>query len=146
MPVPFKAESPQWQQLAEAEQESLTETMNEEKSHLPGTSEEVHESIRVSNDNLFFIQYAAVGTFRPRWYLFRVASKQVTMAPSVKCAIYTVDFLAKHVNDEDLIDPDARWWPEWHEYEIIADGIPEFGRRIFFSPRARPNLDKFTFM
>jgi hypothetical protein len=42
--------------------------------------------------------------------------------------MYTVEFLAKHDQEEDLSDPDAPWWPEWHEYEIAGNGIPEFGR------------------
>jgi hypothetical protein len=40
-------------------------------------------------------------------------------------------FLTKHTNDEDFVrflsNPDARWWPEWHAYEIVSDRVPEFG-------------------
>jgi hypothetical protein len=107
MPLIFEAEPPQWQQQQEEEKESQTEIMNEDESHLPGTAEELYEAIQVSNDKLFLIRYAAAGTFRPRWYLVRVASEQVRTAPSVECVMYTVEFLAKHVNDEYLSDPYA---------------------------------------
>jgi hypothetical protein len=55
-----------------------------------------------------------------------------------------VDFDAKHPNDAALADPYSHWWPEWHEYIVAADGVPEFGRRVLLTHRSKPNLDKFA--
>jgi hypothetical protein len=74
----------------------------------------------------------------------RISAEQRDTAPSWLCTTYTVDFYAKHPNDASLADPDSRWWPEWHEYIIAADGVPEFGRRVLLTHRAKPNLDKFA--
>jgi hypothetical protein len=100
--------------------------------------------VQSSHDKLCFIKYAATGTFRPRWYLFRIAETQTRTSPSIANPVYTVEFVAKHETDLDLCDPDSRWWPEWYECGVINDGTPKYGRRITFSPRAKPNPDMFT--
>ena len=38
---------------------------------------------------------------------------------------------------------DARWWPEWYEYTIGTDNIPDFGQRVLFHPLRKPPLDKY---
>jgi hypothetical protein len=102
------------------------------------------DSINSIIDKLFFIGYVSGQKFRPRWYLVKVASVQTRTSPSVLCPVYTVEYFAKHPNDKSLDDPDSRWWPEWHEYTIGDDGVPEFGRRVLLSPRTKPNPDKFA--
>jgi hypothetical protein len=142
--LPYELDQPQLQVNDDEANGATIEEEDIEHAHLMETAEELYDAIQGSTDKLFFIRYAAAGTFRPRWYLVRVAAVQTRTAPSVECSTYTVEFMAKHVNDIALSDPDSRWWPEWHEYEIAADGVPEFGRRILLSPRARPDPDRFT--
>jgi hypothetical protein len=55
-----------------------------------------------------------------------------------------MEFIDTHDNELDICDPDSHWWPEWHEYGVIYDGTPEYGRCITFSPRAKPSRNMFT--
>jgi hypothetical protein len=107
------------------------------------TTEDLYDSIAASRDNMFFIGYINEKTFRPRWYLVRVAKEQQGTAPSAICSTYTVEFFAKHPSDDFLADPDSRWWPEWNKYSRSNDGVMELGRRVLLSPKATPNLNKF---
>jgi hypothetical protein len=92
----------------------------------------------------FFSRYVAAKTFTPKWYLVRVAKVQIRTAPSIECSMYTVEFFANNVNDDELCNTKSRWWPACNEYEIEALGIPKFGRHILFPPHAKSNPDKFT--
>jgi hypothetical protein len=107
-------------------------------------AEDLYEQIHASRDKFFFISYAAEQTFCPNWYLVCVYAEQRDSSPSWICTTYTVDFYAKDPNDAALADPDSRWWPEWHEYIIAADGVPEFRRRVLLTHSAQPNPEKFA--
>jgi hypothetical protein len=106
------------------------------------TAEDLYDRVTASRDKLFVIGYINEQTFRPRWYLVRVAKEQ--RGTAVICPIYTVEFYAKHPNSDGLTDPYRRWWPEWHEHSLASDGVVEFGRRVLLSPKAKPNPNKFA--
>jgi hypothetical protein len=74
----------------------------------------------------------------------RISAEQSDTAPSWICTTYTVDFYAKRPDDDALADPDSHWWPKRHAYIIAADGVPEFGRRVLLTRRAKPNLNNFA--
>ena len=97
------------------------------------------------SSSLFFIQYIPEGSIRPRWFLVKIEldlTYSLDLQPETT-GHYLVAFLARHPRDKQLTDDFARWWPEWHEYTIGADNIPDFGQRVLFHPLRKPNLSKF---
>jgi hypothetical protein len=136
--------SPQWRDEDDSQDHDVPIEMAEPGQDWNATTEDIYDSITASRDKFFFSGYINEQTFRPRWYLVRVAKEQQGTAPSVICSTYTVEFFAKHPSDDFLADPDSRWWPEWHEYSRSNDGVMELGRRVLMSPKATPNLNKFT--
>ena len=83
------------------------------------------DAIQHSVDRLFFVRYTPYGTLRSHWYLVTVDLQQT--AAEIRCGNphetgrYYVHFLARHPADSDETDPQARWWPEWHEYRTDQD-------------------------
>ena len=57
---------------------------------------------------------------------------------------YHVTFLARHPDDKHLCDDIARWWPEWHKYQLDANNVPVFMDRKLLSPKRKPNLKKYV--
>ena len=58
--------------------------------------------------------------------------------------VYFCTFFQRHPKDNGLPDNHARWWPEWRELEWSTDhSVYEFGERILFQPRQKPNLEKY---
>ena len=111
---------------------------------LPYTPRELSNLINPTS-NLFFIQYIPEGSIRPRWFLVRI---ELELTHSLKLnpnttGNYLVAFLARHPSDNKKTDDDARWWPEWHEYTIGNDNIPDFGQRVLFHPLRKPPLAKY---
>ena len=100
------------------------------------------ESIAASKDKLFFIQYTPFGTLRPRWYAVQLEFQQCL--PQRDSTMYLCEFLQRHPRDDGNADNDARWWPEWRKLSWNADGTFEYGERILYSPRAKPNLKNFS--
>ena len=95
--------------------------------------------------NRFFVQYIPEGSIQPRWFLVHIElelTQSLKLNPNITCN-YLVALLARHPCDNKKIDDDARWWPEWHEYTIGTDNIPDFGQRVLFHPLRKPPLDKY---
>ena len=57
---------------------------------------------------------------------------------------YHDTFLARHPDDKHLCDDKARWWPEWHEYQLDDNNVPVCGARMLFSTKLNQNLKKFV--
>ena len=92
-------------------------------------------------------RYTPDGTLRSRWYLVTVDLQQT--AAEVRCGDphetgwYYVHFLARHPADSDETDPQARWWPEWHEYRTDKDGTIDYGARYLVIPNRIPAADRY---
>ena len=42
-----------------------------------------------------------------------------------------------------MCDDRARWWPEWHKYQLDDNNVPVYGTRMLFSPKHKLDLKKF---
>ena len=42
-----------------------------------------------------------------------------------------------------MSDDKARWWPEWHEYQLDSHNIPVYGVCMLFSPKRKLNPKKY---
>ena len=102
----------------------------------------LHQAIEKSEDKLLFIQYTPANTLRPRWYLVQVVLEQSDNA--VTDGMYFCTFFQKHTKDTQKPDNAARWWPEWRELEWNEDGTYEYGQRVLFQPRTKPDLQQYA--
>ena len=73
----------------------------------------LRDSLPTSIDRLFFIQFTAAGTFRPRWFLVQATATPARIDPTLG-PLYTCHFFLRHTDDKTASDPDCRYWPEWH--------------------------------
>ena len=97
--------------------------------------------LSVSKDKLLFITYTPSGTLRPRWYLVQIDMEHNSEHESN--GTYFCTFLQKHPKDIDKFDDNARWWPEWRKISWNDDGTFEYGERMIFTPRSKPDPKKF---
>jgi len=102
---------------------------------------ELHQNLQSSTDKLLFIQFTPANTLRPKWYLVQVQMDQHTQddAPGT----YFCTFLQKHTRDAQLPDNISRWWADWRELEWTNEDSYEYGRRILFQPRNKPDPRKY---
>ena len=109
-------------------------TSNSLSKPVPYSPNELFKRITPSS-SLFFIQYIPEGSIRPRWFLVKIEldlTYSLDLQPETT-GHYLVAFLARHPRDKQRTDDFARWWPEWHEYTIGADNIPDFWSASSFS-------------
>ena len=95
-----------------------------------------------TSDDLFITRYYPEDTFKQRWFPVQVNHVETTilnMHPDTT-GNYHVKFLAKYPDDKKLCDDKTRWWPERHKYQLEENNVPEYGIRILFSPKRKPNL------
>ena len=98
--------------------------------------------IKASKDNLFMIQYTPADTLRPRWFIVQLDNNK--KEASSGSGSYFCNFLQRHPNDDGKADHLARWWPEWRKIHWNKDGTFEYGERILYSPRAKPDVKCFS--
>jgi len=115
----------------------------------PESSETVHSpqqilmlaSIAESEHGLFFVQYTKPGNMSPRWFVVQV--EKDNSQNQIGGEDYFCSYLQRHPNDNGKGDDLARWWPEWRKIEWNENKTFEYGERILFALRARPDLKKF---
>ena len=97
-----------------------------------------------TSDGLFFIRYIPKYTFKQRWFLVQINHVETSILNinPATTGDFHVTFLTRHTDDKHLCDNRARWWPEWHEYQLDADNVSVYGARMLFSPKRKPNLKK----
>ena len=79
---------------------------------------------------------------RQRWYLVQVSMKESIQGKNT--GMYFCSFLQCHPSDTGKSNSSSRWWPEWRELDWLQDGsCYEYGHRILFSPRNKPDLKKY---
>jgi hypothetical protein len=71
----------------------------------------------------------------------RVVGTHRDPAPSWICTTYTFELYTKYPNDEPMADPES---DQNGMNTIASDGVPEFGRLVLITHRARPHLDKLV--
>jgi len=101
----------------------------------------LRQNLQSSVDKLFFIQFTPANTLRPKWYLVQIQIDQHSIddAPGM----YFCTFFQKHVRDIQLPDNMSRWWADWRELDWTTDDSYEYGKRILFQPRNKPDPRKY---
>ena len=95
-----------------------------------------------STDKLFSVSYTPADTMQQRWYLVQVSMKESTQWTNT--GMYFCSFLQCHPSDSGKSNSSCRWWPEWRELDWLQDGsCYEYGQRVLFSPRNKPDLKKY---
>jgi len=99
------------------------------------------QDLQLSTDKLFFIQFTPTNTLRPKWYLVQVQMDQHSAGDAP--GTYFCTFFQKHIRDLQLPDNMSRWWADWRELKWTSEDSYEYGKRILFQPRNKPDPRKY---